>query len=94
MAFIVSTTDLARVYAAAWASAGNPLNRIDCSNAANAAVDGFLNKLTELNHGQRPHIGDAVSAWDWSASEPGDVKRSGGLERIPFAPRAMTEHSG
>lgn len=97
MTLIVTTAELARVYAAGWQSAGNPLSLVDSQKAADWAVDGFMAKLTSMNNGERPHVGDATSAWDYEPplrGETYDVRRSGALERLPFAPRESTEHSG
>ena len=98
MTLIVTTAELARIYAAGWQTAGNPLSPDYNRREAERAVDGFLDKLAELNNGERPHVGDATSAWDYEGpigrGETYDVRRTGALEKLPFAPREQTEHSG
>jgi hypothetical protein len=63
MAVILSGGDLARIYAAG-ISAGHS------TAAAGEVVDAFIAKLTAINRGRAPHIGDPV-VWE-GAEPPGD----------------------
>lgn len=82
MTLIVSTSDLATVYAAGFRSTGVKGGEI--------AVEGFLTKLGQLD--RDVHIGDAFSAWEIPGN-PAPFMRPG-TEHLVDPVRELTEHFG